>query len=49
MASSMVMAMAAETATAIAMAMAMATATMTKGGLPLHVPVICSTVAGATP
>ncbi len=41
--------MATERATAIAMATAMATATMTKGGLPLHVPVMFSTVAGATP
>jgi hypothetical protein len=37
------------TAMAIAMAKATATATMTKGGLPLHVPALCSTVAGATP
>ncbi len=36
-------------ATAIAMAMAMVTATMTKGGMPLHVPAMCSAVAGATP
>jgi hypothetical protein len=42
-------AMATETATAIAMATATATATMTKGGLPLHVPAMCSAVAGATP
>jgi hypothetical protein len=38
------------TATDLAMAIAMATATvratMTKGGLPLHVPAMCSTVAG---
>jgi hypothetical protein len=38
-----------ETVTVIAMALAMAMATMTKGGLPLHVPVMCSAVAGATP
>ncbi len=37
-----------EMAIAIAMATAMATATMTKGGLPLHVPAMCSTVAWAT-
>jgi hypothetical protein len=37
------------TAMAIAMATATATATMTKGGLPLHVPAMCSTVAGAIP
>ncbi len=36
-------------ATAIAMATATATTTMTKGGLPLHVLAMCSTVAGATP
>jgi len=35
-------------ATVIAMATATPTATMTKGALPLHVPVMCSTVAGAT-
>jgi hypothetical protein len=34
---------------AIAMTMAMTTATITKGGLPLHVPAMCSTVAEATP
>ncbi len=38
-----------ETAMAIAMAMATARATMTIGGLPLHVPAMCSTVTGATP
>ncbi len=38
-----------EMATVIAMARAMARATMTKGGLPFHVPAMCSTVAGATP
>jgi hypothetical protein len=43
------MAMAMATAMAIAMAMAVATATMAKGGLPLHMPVMCSAVAGATP
>jgi hypothetical protein len=37
------------TATAITMVMAMVTATMTKGGLPFHVPAVCSAVAGATP
>ncbi len=37
------------TATAIAMATATATAIMTKGGLPLHVRMMCSAVAGATP
>ncbi len=37
------------TAMAIAMAMAMAMATMTKGGMPLHVPAMCSTAAGVTP
>ncbi len=37
------------TAMAIAMATATATATMTKGGLPLHVPAMCSAVGGATP
>ncbi len=36
-------------AMAITMAMAMVMATMTKGGLPLHVPAMCSAVAGATP
>jgi hypothetical protein len=43
------LAIATEMATAIAMAMATARVTMTKGGLPLHVPAMCSTVAGATP
>ncbi len=42
-------AMVTEMATAIAMATAMARATMIKGGLPLHVPAMCSAVAGATP
>jgi hypothetical protein len=37
------------TAMVIAMATATATATMTKGGLPLHLPAMCSIVAGATP
>ncbi len=41
--------MATEMAIAIAMAMAMARATITKAGLPLHVPAMCSAVAGATP
>ncbi len=41
-------AMVTEMAMAIAMAM-VARATMTKGGLPLHVLEMCSTVAGATP
>jgi hypothetical protein len=43
------LAMAIKTVIAIAMATAPARATMTKGGLPLHVPVMCSTVAGVTP
>ncbi len=34
---------------AIAIAMATARVTMTKAGLPLHVPAMCSTMAGATP
>jgi hypothetical protein len=38
-----------EMATAIAMALALARATMTKGVLPLHVPAMCSAMAGATP
>jgi hypothetical protein len=38
-----------EMATAIAMVTAMARAMVTKAGLPLHVPTMCSTVAGATP
>jgi hypothetical protein len=44
-------AMAKVTVTVMAIAMAMATvaATMTKGGLPLHVPAMCSAMAGATP
>ncbi len=39
----------AEMGMAITMANATARATMTKGGLPLHVPAMCSAVAGATP
>jgi hypothetical protein len=42
-------AMVTEMAMEIAMATAMARVTMTKEGLPLHVPEMCSTVAGATP
>ncbi len=42
-------AMTTEMATAFAMAMAMARVTMTKAGLPLHVPAMCSAMAGATP
>ncbi len=38
-----------EMATAIAMATATARETITKGGLPLHVPAMCSAMAGATP
>ncbi len=38
-----------EMATAIAMAMATARVMMTKAGLPLHVPAICSAMAGAKP
>jgi hypothetical protein len=38
-----------EMARAIAMATAMARATMTKAGLPLHVPAMCSAMAGGTP
>jgi hypothetical protein len=37
-----------EMAMVIAMATAMARAAMTKGGLPLHVTAMCSTMAGAT-
>ncbi len=37
-----------EMAMVIAIATATARATMTKGGLPLHVPTMCSAVAGAT-
>jgi hypothetical protein len=43
------LAMAMEMAMAIAMATAMARATIMKEGLPLHVPVMCRAVAGATP
>jgi hypothetical protein len=43
------LAMATVMAAAIAMAMATPLATMTKGGLPLYVPAMCSAVAGATP
>ncbi len=42
-------AMETEMAKAIAMATAMARATITKEGWPLHVPAMCSAVAGATP
>jgi hypothetical protein len=38
-----------EMGTAIKMAMAMARVRMTKAGLPLHVPAMCSAMAGATP
>jgi hypothetical protein len=38
-----------EMATLIAMAMATTRATMTKGELPLHVPAMCSAMAGVTP
>jgi hypothetical protein len=38
-----------EMVTAIAMAMATVRVMMTKAGLPLHVPAMCSTMAGATP
>ncbi len=38
-----------EMATAIAMATAVARVTMTKAGLPLHVPAMCSAMAGVTP
>ncbi len=38
-----------EMAAAIAMAMATARVMMTKSGLPLHVPAMCSAMAGATP
>ncbi len=38
-----------EMATAIAMATATARVMMTKAGLPLHVPAMCSAMAGATP
>jgi hypothetical protein len=45
----MATAMVTESARAIAMAMAMARATITKEGLPLHVPAMCSAVAGTIP
>ncbi len=38
-----------EMATAIAMETAMGRVTMTKAGLPLHVPEMCSAMAGVTP
>ncbi len=38
-----------EMVTAIAMATATARVMMTKAGLPLHVPAMCSAMAGATP
>jgi hypothetical protein len=38
-----------EMAMAIAMATAMARVMMSKAGLPLHVPAMCSTMTGATP
>ncbi len=38
-----------EMVTAIPIAMAMVRVTMTKAGLPLHVPAMCSAMAGATP
>jgi hypothetical protein len=41
--------MATEMAKANVMATATTRATMTKGGLPFHVPAMCSAVAGATP
>jgi hypothetical protein len=41
--------MTAEMATVIAMATAMARVMMMKAGLPLHVPAMCSAMAGATP
>ncbi len=43
------LAMMTEMAKAIAMVMAMARAMMTKGGLPLHVPAMCSAIAEVTP
>ncbi len=49
MATVMALATATEMATAMAMAMSMARVTMTKGGMPLHVPAMCSAVAGVTP
>ncbi len=38
-----------EMATAIAMATATARVMTTKAGMPLHVPAMCSAMAGATP
>jgi hypothetical protein len=49
MAMVMELAMTTEMAMAIAMATATARVTMTKAGLPLHVPAMCSAMAGATP
>jgi hypothetical protein len=49
MAVAMESAMVMEMVTGIEMVTATARATMTKGGLPLHVPEMCSTVAGTTP
>ncbi len=51
MATAMVMelAMTMEMAMAIAMAMATGRVTMTKAGLSLHVPVMCTAMAGVTP
>ncbi len=43
------LAMTTEMAMAIAMTTAMGRVTMTKAGLHLHVPAMCSTMAGATP
>ncbi len=43
------LATATEMATAIAMVTATGRVTMMKSGLPLHVPAMCSTMAGATP
>jgi hypothetical protein len=45
----MELAMTTEIATAIAMATATARVMMTKSGLPLHVPAMCSAMAGETP
>jgi hypothetical protein len=49
MAMVMELAMTTEMGMAIAMAMATARVTMTEAGLPLHVPEMCSAMAGATP
>jgi hypothetical protein len=43
------LAMTTEMATVIAMATATARVMMTKAGLPLHVPAMCSAMAGTTP